>query len=365
MKYGVVTLAAAFAICAGPAFAAQNVANTSQKGSLLIYPMVTIDPTYNSDTFIEISNDATSIVHIECTYVNEQKGRASFDFDLTGKATASWDVKTLNFDVARPATFPNYGSFPGNVNRGELICFAVDQAVDTQIAFNNLSGTATVVILADTRAGQPKQALRYDAWSFVARGGNGAPVANNIAQGSPGTLALTGANDGNSYDACPQYNIATFMPNGATLGNVTTLDNSLSVVSCNQDLKQDFSLYLTKLQYFTWNSHENSYGPSYQCVDSVETVGLDDPNMALVNPQNFDFSQLQTANARYMVQGVKSSQCYGSVPSGLLGVATAMVALGGDAKADQEIGSTSQTAGVETGFVYWDPQGATPLSAKP
>ena len=31
------------ALCAGPALAAQNVANTSQQGSLLIFPLINVD----------------------------------------------------------------------------------------------------------------------------------------------------------------------------------------------------------------------------------------------------------------------------------------------------------------------------------
>jgi hypothetical protein len=166
MKYGVVCLAAAFALCAGPAFALQNVANTSQKGSLLIYPLVTIDPTNGSDTLIEITNDASSTVHVYCTYLNEKKGRAHFDFDLTGKATASWDVKTLQGDGVVPAAFPITGSFnvsgypAGNGYNGELNCFAVDAGDKNQISFNNLSGTATVLALADGGSA-PVQDIRF------------------------------------------------------------------------------------------------------------------------------------------------------------------------------------------------------------
>jgi hypothetical protein len=38
------------ALCARPALAWQNVANTSQKGSLLIFPLITIDRTDLSNT---------------------------------------------------------------------------------------------------------------------------------------------------------------------------------------------------------------------------------------------------------------------------------------------------------------------------
>jgi hypothetical protein len=371
MKYGVVSLAAAFALCAGPAFALQNVANTSQKGSLLIFPLVTVDPTNGSDTLIEITNDATSPVRVYCTYVNEKKGRVHFDFDLTGKATASWDVNTLAGDGVAPAAFPVTGNFnvsgnpAGNGYSGELNCFAVDAGDNNQISFNNLSGTATVLALADTDGRQTRQAFRYSAWAFIARGTGGLPAANNIIMGTPGTLALTGANDGKSYDACPWYNVATIMPNGAPLGNLTTLDNDLSVVSCNQDLRQDWTPFLTKLQFTVWNSHENSFEGSYQCADSVQTVPLSAADNAnLVVPSNFDYSVLQTPNARFQVMGVSSTQCPGSAVAGLLGVVSSSVSVGAPGLEDQEVASNTVGAGSISGFVLWDPAGTTPFTPK-
>jgi hypothetical protein len=48
----------------------------------------------------------------------------------------------------------------------------------------------------------------------------------------------------------------------------------------------------------------------------------------------------------------------------LIGVATASVGINGDTGEDQELGSTTQGAGGEAGFVLWDPQGPVPLSHK-
>jgi len=102
-------------LAAGSAFAAQNVANTSQKGSLLVWPMITVDTGENgpSDTFIEISNDGIAAVHVECEYVNERKGRVNFDFFLTPKQTVSWDVLTLAGDAVHPPPFPTNTGNPG------------------------------------------------------------------------------------------------------------------------------------------------------------------------------------------------------------------------------------------------------------
>ena len=231
-------------LAASSGFAAQNVANTSQKGSLLIFPLINVDHTTTGeawDTIVEISNDQNSTVHIECEYVNEEKGRVNFDFDLTARQTVSWDAYTLASDPStfNPAPFPtNAGTpgFVGNPNRGELVCFATDPGRQFQVAFNELTGTATVLNTNDADALQHKQAFKYNAWSFAARGPTGvAPDNVTVPQGTPGTLVLSGASDETgAYDACPAYNIANFMPNGSRLGNIDTIDNWLSVASCNR-----------------------------------------------------------------------------------------------------------------------------------
>ncbi|MGH6795274.1 MAG: hypothetical protein ACREDH_08770, partial [Methylocella sp.] len=124
-------------------------------------------------------------------------------------------------------------------------------------------------------------------------------------------------------------------------------------------LRQDFVLHLTKLKFTVWNVNENSFTGSWACVDSVFTVPLSVLDTSPVtNVSNFDFSTLRTDNARYQVKGVASTQCPGppaSEPAGLLGVATASLVLGSDSGEDQEVGSTTQGAGLLAGFVLWDP----------
>jgi len=351
------------ALASTSAFAAQNVANTSQKGSLLIWPLVDIDN--GNETFIEISNDSSRLVHVECYYVNEKKGRVDFDFELTGKATASWAVKSMDGDQVNPPAFPTGGSWGGpapypvaNANRGELVCFAVNPDVTGQIAFNHLTGNATVTHTpADPVVAPDQQSVfRYNSWAFVARNATGLPQSDNARQGVPGILVLSGDGAG-TYDACPIYNIGLFMPNGAVLGDLTTHRNALTVVSCNQDLRQDYQLNLTKLQFTVWNSKEQSYTGAYICVDSVNSVYLTPENTFLKNGGNFNYTTLRTQNARFIVRGVASTQCPSSKASGLLGVLTADTSAG-------RTGTTTHGAGAQPGFVLWDPQGATPFRAQ-
>lgn len=372
-------------VAGSSAFAAQNAANTSQKGSLLIWPLITVDqsdPSDPQDTIVELSNDANASIHVECEYVNEQKGRTNFDFTLTGKQTVTWDALTLAGDQVNPNRFPSGPGNPpwtGNPNRGELICFATSMGRQTQVAWNELTGTATVLHLADTDAIQPRQGFKYNAWSFAARcapttagcpGTGLAPDNATAAQGTPGRLSLTGANADGVYDACPLYNIANFMPNGAALGNIDTLDNDLSVVGCNQDLRERYVIHATKLEFTVWNSRESSFTGAFACVDSVATVPLSASDATASTPPvtavaNFDYSTLATPNARFQVQGISASPpCpFPTQKVGLLGVLASSTSIGTDTGEDQEIGNTTQGAGIEAGFVLWDPMGGTPPAA--
>jgi hypothetical protein len=184
---GVCVITSIAALCAADSvFAAQNVANPTQKGSLLIWPLITVEKPKGDngqrDTLIEISNDGLLSIHVVCTYVNERKGRVNFDFDLTAKQTASWDVGKGVGDQVQPPPFPTNPGIPafprGSVFRGELICFATNIGRLFQVAWNQLTGTATVINLNDPAARQPRQAFKYNAWSFAARDANG-PAPDN------------------------------------------------------------------------------------------------------------------------------------------------------------------------------------------
>jgi len=348
------------ALFAGSAFA--QVANTTQKGSLLIWPLITVDQSSTAmyggeDTFVELSNSSSYPIEVECYYVNETKDRVDFDFNISGKGTVSWDVLQHKGDNIAPPPFPTgKGKYSGDVYRGELVCFAVDDGVDTQVPWNELTGTAAVEALKYATATEAKEEFKYNAWSFCARNSSGcAPDDNTLAQGTPGDLALTGQNTAGVYDACPAVNIATFMPNGAKLGYTKTLANNLSVSGCDQDLTENYSIYTTDLSFNIWNANEDSYSGTYICTDSVETVPLSDSNTSLNDSTNFDNTTLRTPDARFEVSGISSGVCGGSYNVGLLGILHEPQALSGDKGADAIAGNTLYGMGSATGFVYWNP----------
>jgi hypothetical protein len=348
------------ALFASPVFATQNVANTSQKGSLLKFPFINIQNEDLATTIIHVSNDANANVDVNCVYVNERKDRTDFQFTISHKGTVSWDVLSgKGEDDLGPLDFPLFprgGSFPGNPNKGELTCFAVTVAGDAQIAWNHLTGVATVLSFGDSDATQPLQAYKYNAWVFTARGS----LADGTSVGTPGHILLTGGVAG-TYDACPVYLIANFSPGGATFStgrsSVQYLDNNLAVASCNEDLRQDFAIHLTKLKFTVWNAKQTAFTGSYICADSVREFGLDpgDAPSDMVHPENFSFNVLGTTDARFQVFGIVSTQCPGSEATGLVGVLTTSIDIAGKLSETTELGATLQGAGAESGFVLWDP----------
>jgi len=380
MKTAVCVFLAGVALSAGPAFAAPTsavpgVANTSQKGSVLFFPQVSV--ALDSDTVIEISNDQNSAVNVECYYVNQEKGKDNFSFVISANGTVSWDVKTLAGDHVTPNAFPTGtpvptppGFAPENAGAGALICFATSPDGRNQIAFNHLWGTATVLRTDDTVARQPRLAAKYNAWSFKAWAAGGALPADGTIIGAGGNIQLVGYSATTSFfDACPAFNNATFMANGAALGNIRTLDNVLAGVSCNQDLRQDFIPRWTKLKFKVWNANEGDFTGSFICVDSVFGVQLgfnfaiSAPAAAVFsNPQNFDFGTLATPNAKFTLQGIQSAQCptLPTTAAGLLTVLNSEVTEPPFGGIDDLTATTLYGAGAETGFILWDPEPVVP-----
>lgn len=345
---------AAVAALSVTAAVAAPVANTTKKGSLLVFPLITIDGATNSNTIVEISNDDSAAVKLECYYVNEWKGRSDFTIGLSAKATVSWDVAKLVGDHVNPQVFPSTGKYPafGSNKRGSLICFAVDQGMRNQVAFNHLHGNATVLTAGSS--------FKYNAWSFQALNAYGTPENNYAPIGVPGRLDLTGAP--RAYDACPGYNVTTFNPNGASFGSIATTANTLTFASCNQDLRQDFQVHVTKLQFQVWNSNETNFSGAFYCADSVGTVPLGSVNDKLVIGTNFDYAAIATRNARFSVVGVRSTQCAASEPAGLLGVVSSSIKSGTPA-VTSVVGTTTHVAGWTSGYVLWDPiAGQTPFT---
>jgi len=336
---GVVGLAAA-----APA---NNVANTSQKGSVLIFSKIDITEVDGGpirDTIVAISNDYFEDVQVKCYWVDKFQNIQDFMFKVTANQPAWFSAKTglNNFDAIPIEVVP----FAGPV--GELKCWAVDAAGANQINFNHLYGTATVFDFNNASA------YEYNSWNFQARTGvRGDPV------GVAGNILL----DGVAYDACPQYLLFNFPAVGADFGFFNNVD--LTLVPCKQDLRQDRKPTFTKAKFDIWNENETKYTGAYQCIKCWFESYLD---KIQVGAKKFTFTELHTTMGRFRVQGVASTVCTPvALASPLVGVSAELIAFGFE-KVDAVAGTTPNSAGTDpTGFILWDvnnPGGIVPEAAQ-
>jgi len=318
------------------ASAAQNVTNVSQKGSLLIYPKIDTSPIIKvgdtlifRDTIVMISSDYFAEQWVKCYWVDWKQQIQDFMFPLTpnqpvwfrasnGMGTGSEDDPHA---TRNPITVPPF--FPGDYTVGELKCWAVDPSGTKQVAFNHLYGNALII---DT---YHSAAFEYNAWAFTARvpsSEQGKPV------GTGGTIVLSGEAGG--YDACPQFLLFNFFAIGSSIdlpegaGFATFNETDLTLVPCNQDLRQDRIPTCTKAKFDIWNENETKYTGSYACIKCWYENYLDqihkrtpgdwlktDP--ATFSPltgkgfggEKFVYQNLHTTTGRFRVQGVKSTVC--------------------------------------------------------
>ena len=99
---------------------------------------------------------------------------------------------------------------------------------------------------------------------------------------------------------------------------VTTFDNDLAFSSCNQDLRQDY--VLTRPNCSSRYRIRPGFPRALTIVPQHRLGLTNGDNSYLVDAENFDYSSLQTANARFRVQGVASTQCPRSQATGVVGV---------------------------------------------
>jgi hypothetical protein len=282
----------ALAVMAGSVGAAA-VANTSQKGSLLIFPKIVAkgDQTTGEaivDTIIYIGNDSTVEVFLKCFWVAEDGVRPEFEFKLAPN---------------QPVAFSAWGgtgtlSAPPFRGEGELVCWATDPLATTQIQFNHLYGSILIK--------SPFALVGANAWSFRALK-DPSPTKGGIA----GKLPL----DGVTYDACPKYLVANFSPaEQMPIG----LEPDLTLSLCRKDLRTYEYGYLpcAKAKFDIWNADESKF-TGYQCLrwwyeGLLDRMGNDPSQKGPGSGgDNFTFDLLKTFAARFQVRGVYGAGCVG------------------------------------------------------
>ncbi|MBW2072552.1 MAG: hypothetical protein JRI89_15025 [Deltaproteobacteria bacterium] len=360
MKKGIVAVFVTLMLIAGVwslGFAAQNVANTSQKGSLLIFPKIVTAG--ERDTVIFISNDYYRPVWIKCYWVDSKQDIEDFMFKMTANQPVWFDAKDGLGSVDVPPF--NFGT-----GYGELKCWAVNDAGSDQISWNHLFGTAKII---DFEYGV---AVEYNSWNFIARG-----VTRGQKVGTGGELVLSGA--AGAYDACPKYLLFNFPAVGQSNtiekpdGYLTFLDYDLTVVPCKQDLRQDRVPTFTKLRFNIWNNDEVKYTGAYACMKCWYESFLSDLSAGAFEgvangSEKFLYQNLHTETGRMRVQGIPSTVCpVTGEHTGLVGLSFQIMILRGDnltKSVDSQpgyfaaAGTTANGAGVnvEAGFVKWDIQ---------
>jgi hypothetical protein len=353
-------MAAALAL-AGTAYAAPNVAQNTQKGSLLIYP--DIDVRAPVQTIVRINNDGPRDVQVKCYYLDGYKHRVDFQFELTANQPFWFDARTgdgTEFVTPYPNTPSNgFTNRPTPLGAGMLACWVVDIEGINQLKWNHLYGSATVV---DHGNGS---AYEYTAYAFyVPTGSDLVPV------GTGGTINLNGV----EYDSCPLYMTAQFSPTGTVLPGPAPVvfgNTRIAFVGCNINLQQDWTPVWTKLVFDVWNEEENKVTGAFECADTWHEMYLVSNTAAPNWPfptadaasSNFSIDTVGTAAARYRVQGQSSTQCKplvgeNAIAVGVLAIQSTDIAIGGGIGA---IGTNPTAAGkLPTGFVKWDPGFVTP-----
>jgi len=320
-KIALISLAVVLMLAmANIASAKPSVANTSQKGSLLVFPKIIAfdngtSGTAGVDTYVMIGNDGTSGKWIKCYWMDNNQTSYDFMFYLTPNQPVVFS-SFYGYYGATPAV-----EVPPFLGVGALTCWVSKEDDSQPQNYNHLYGNAMVSNLKGADAGTT---FFYNAYSFQAIGDT---LFSTLTDDSGGIqLRFTGdtppvANRG--YDACPKYLVFNFIPYGVSVFGEPYYPD-LTLWPCRQDLRQDRIPTCTKAKFDIWNENEVKFTGSYQCfkcffegflTDIGNQAGLS-INGAFLNARGpgyggnkFTYPVLQTESARARVQGIYSSVC--------------------------------------------------------
>jgi hypothetical protein len=313
-RKSLVLSAVALGLLSSSAFAMTPIGNMANKGSLLVYPRIDVGP--GVDTLITLVNDSSYSVRLKCYYASsdpiptpysgtassakQYKHKVDFTIDLTHNQPVSWFASSGQ--VLWPSALkagsiaPPFGNFPsGFRGSGEMKCWASSDDFSAERHWNHLFGTASVMNFGTA------QAYEYTAWAFQAMG----PATDTgKVLGSPGVLNLDNA----EYDACPNTIVGDFIPAGAPPigGNFT----QLTLASCNQDLRQNYTPTITKLTYTFWNQDEMARTGNHACANSWYETFLPAANHNWLN--HATYQSLGTAAAYFRIETTADTSICGA-----------------------------------------------------
>ena len=308
-------------LSATTAFAAPNVANTVQKGTILMFPYV------SDTTVLSISNDGTSKVRIRC------EGVAS---------TGATKVTSFDLLANRPALVSDV--LPASTTTGYAFCFPVDAGETTQLRFNQLIGSAT---LYDTVSGET---LEYNAWHFAARTST---EKNPI--GTPGTLLLSGS----EFDFCPATLAGHYQKGGVEFVGGATFNFGpprLVILTCNLNTQPAAPAAPTRIVFDIWDELGVKTMTASVCVNRWGIIDL---------TSEFDFGGPPIVPFRYRARSVST----GGTCSGVTPTVQGMIGLQTNERLDvQDVSRTTVRAthmfGTKAGSILW-PAAVVPESGLP
>ena len=283
-------------VLGGVALSARADVTTEKGASILIFPKVRADGTF--DTIIQIANMSNNMVHAQCFYVNATLHDTScncpcvvpsatcvplcqeldFEIWLTKQQPTHWSVRTgRNFTPYPTFGDDSSGFVPGHIPPvtdfvGELKCIEVTDSGEP-ITRNDLKGEATLVSLVTMVDGPLSSnfTVEGDVAKYNAIGIRGNP---DVAPGNP--LLLDG---GATYDACPAKLILNHFTSGAPdmvvseiIGDGATSKEftDLTLVPCNEDFENQIPKWVT-VQFIVYNEYEERYSTSITVSCFLET----------------------------------------------------------------------------------------------
>lgn len=238
-------------------------ANTSKKGSLLIFPLIRTDAVSTPfgleqwETLVTIANDYPVGVWLTCVVVDKN----GCTWNQEGVPLTGNQVITFRASDGSPLDLYGTGGFTLEKSIGEVKCWASRYNLDEgevdetyQISFNHLSAEVTLLRTVDSVG---VGSATYSAWRFAAN----RPLGQEV--GTPGELLLTGvlnipAGTG-TYDACPGSLIFDFLRQTDTPTAETypsSFDNYVALVPCKQDFTQAGGGANMKIDITRWNENE-------------------------------------------------------------------------------------------------------------
>jgi hypothetical protein len=212
---------------------ALTVGSPYKPGSVMIFPL--IDISGGADTVITITNGFYQGVNVACRWKDTSGNQGGPVFFVGPNATVWFRVKSGGGSSGMDLSM---------TEKGELKCWAVNDAGNEQISWNSLQGIAQVF--------NSTSVWGYSSWNFAANKQRGESV------GTAGRINLSGMQ--NEYDAMPKY-LQFIIP-----GTVTQA--KLTLALGEQDLTQDAQSIYSKAKF----AYSRGGTSGQQCIqDWVQT----------------------------------------------------------------------------------------------